>query len=166
MNHVEGDTVGDMDLLRLRVLLGAVDKNLFLRIMFDNLFFRDCFFLDNALDRQCLFNRTFVALDWLPVEVLVGEEARHITEIHNGEVILSVLLVDASAPTDNLFEFGHGVHRCIEHNELHRLSIDTGGEHFRSCCNNWIRRLGICEVIYFELAVGVVASDTYDVPTV
>ena len=66
---------------------------------------------------------------------------------------LSVFFSDAGSSPDNLLERGHALNRLVENNELGHLTVCTGGEQFRGCCNNGIWLEYRDEIVKFGLSV-------------
>ena len=59
-------------------------------------------------------------------EIRVGEEAGGPFEIHDREPGFAVVLQDARATTDDLFEGGHRLDALVQDNEFAGLGIDAG----------------------------------------
>ena len=69
-------------------------------------------------------------MHWLAVEAGVGEQARGVAEVQDGEVQLAVLLVDARAAPDDLLELGHALltEEVVEYDDLAGLAVHACGE--------------------------------------
>ena len=50
----------------------------------------------------------FLHANGIAIEVLVGEERGDVAEIHDGEVVLPKVFIDAGAASNDLLELGHG----------------------------------------------------------
>src|SRR3546814_11410690 len=50
----------------------------------------------------------FIDLDRVAVEVRICEQLCGSLEVHDGKILLAVLLIDARAAPDDLLELGHG----------------------------------------------------------
>ena len=86
-----------------------------------------------------------------------------VSEVHDGEVELAVVLVDAGAAADDLLELGHRVDAPVEHDELAGLGIDAGGHQLRGGGDDGKRFIRVDEVVELGLALVVVARDPHDV---
>ena len=73
---------------------------------------------------------------------MVGRTA----EIHEGEVKLLRVLMDACAASDNLLELCHGADGAVEHDEAAGLCIHAGGKQARGGDEDGILRFGVDEV--------------------
>ena len=69
-----------------------------------------------------------VDLHRIAVEVRVGEVAGRAAEVHQREVELLGVLVDAGAAPDDLLELGHRADFAVEHDQAAGLRIDAGGQ--------------------------------------
>ena len=81
----------------------------------------------------------FLHADGIAVEVLVREERGHVSEVHDREVVLAEVLVDAGAATDDLLELGHRADVRVEDDELAGLCIDAGGHELRRGGDDGVR---------------------------
>ena len=100
------------------------------------------------------------------IEFGVGEVAGGATEVHDGEVELFGVFVDAGATADDLFELGHGADGTVEDDEAAGLGVDAGGEQARSSHDDRVRGFRVNEVAELGLAVVVAAGDAHDVAVV
>src|SRR6185312_11329703 len=69
--------------------------------------------------------------DGVAVESLVGEELRRLPEVDDREEQLAVVLFDARAAADDLFELGHRRDVLIEHDDLAGARVDARREELR-----------------------------------
>jgi hypothetical protein len=70
----------------------------------------------------------FVDLNRFAIELGVSEMVGRFAKVHDGEVILLCVLMDAGATPHDLLELGHRAHFPIERDEAAGLGIDSGGE--------------------------------------
>ena len=68
----------------------------------------------------------------------VGKEACDVSEVHDGEMCLSLTFAYASASTYNLLELGHGVDALVEDDEFHHLAVNARREQFAGCSDDGI----------------------------
>ncbi|MNF66855.1 hypothetical protein D3C84_486540 [compost metagenome] len=97
------------------------------------------------------------------VEGRVGKQLGGLFEVHDGEPVLAVVFVNASAATDDLLELGHRFDVLVEHNQLAGLSIDAGGHQLAGGGNHRVALFRVDEVIQLGLAFLVIAGDAHDV---
>ena len=108
----------------------------------------------------------FVDLHRFAVKGGIGKEGGGPLEVHDGEVELAVLLVDAGAAADDLLELGHGVDALVEHDQVAGLGVHPGGHELRGGGDHRIGRFRVDEVVELGLALVVVAGDAHHVPGV
>src|SRR4051812_41905099 len=67
-----------------------------------------------------------VDLHRVTVEVRVGEVGGSAAKVHQSEVILLRVLVDASSATDDLLELSHRTHGAVQDDQPASLRVDAG----------------------------------------
>ena len=97
------------------------------------------------------------------IEGRVGKQGRCPAKIHDGEEQLAVVLVDAGAATDDLFELGHRGDALVEDDQVAGLGIHTGAHQARGAGDHRIGRFGVDEVVELSLAFVIIAGDAHDV---
>ena len=97
------------------------------------------------------------------VPVGIGEQPRHVAEIHHHEEALAVLFAQAGAAPDDLLELRHGADHLVEDDQLRHLAVRARGKQLRRRRDDRIRRGHGNEVVELALAVGVGAGDAHDV---
>ena len=107
-----------------------------------------------------------VNLHRLAVERRIGKVIGRAAIVHQCEVELAGVLVDAGAASEDLLELGHGAHDAVEHDQPAGLHIDAGGEQTRGGDQHGISGFRVDEVAQLRLALGVAAGDAHDVARV
>jgi hypothetical protein len=100
------------------------------------------------------------------IEIRVGEQAGGALEVHDGEVELLVVLAQAGATADDLFELGHRVDVLVQHDELAGLGINAGGQQLGGGDDDRVRFVVVDEVGKLGLAFVVIAGDAHHVAAV
>ena len=104
-----------------------------------------------------------IDLHRVAVEVGVGEVVRRAAKIHQREIELLGIGMDARASTDDLLELGHRADFAIEHYQAARLGINAGRKQAGGRDDDGISRLRVDEVAKLVLAILIVAGDAHDV---
>jgi hypothetical protein len=105
-------------------------------------------------------------LDRLPVEVWSRKMVTCAPEVDQREVKLVRVLVDTSAASDNLLEFGHRPDLSVENNQATGLHVDSGREQPRGGNEHRIFGFRIHEIAKLRLTLGVIAGDSHYVAAI
>ena len=105
----------------------------------------------------------FLHAHGIAIEILVGKERGDVSEIHDGEVVLPEILIDAGAAADDLLELGHGADVRVEDDELAGLGVHASGHQLGGGGDDGIKLGWADEGIEVALALLVVAGDLHHV---
>jgi hypothetical protein len=107
-----------------------------------------------------------VDLHGIAVELWLGEEVRGAAEVHDREIELLLVGVNASAAADDLLELGHRADGAVEHDQPTGLGVHARGEQPGRRGDDGVIRFRIDEIADLGLAFGVAAGDPHHVAVV
>ena len=108
----------------------------------------------------------FLHADRIAVEILVRKKRGDVPEIHDREVVLPEVFIDAGAASDDLLELGHGADVRVEDDELTGLRVHAGGHEFRRGGDDGVKFGRADEGVEVALALVVITGDLHHVSAV
>src|SRR5690348_819102 len=104
-----------------------------------------------------------IDLHRIAIEGRIGEQLGGFLEIHDGEPVLVVVLVDTRTAADDLLELGHRLDVLVENDQLAGLRIHAGGHQLAGGGDDRVALFRIDEVVQLGLALVLVTGDAHDV---